>query len=63
MSDKDRQAFIRAMVGRLAERLKSAPEDIDGWRRLARAYQVLGETQKAADVNARIEILVKKLNK
>jgi len=54
MSVQDRQTFIRNMVARLAERLKSTPEDIDGWRRLARAYQVLGETQKAAAVKARI---------
>ena len=63
MSDQDRQAFIRSMVARLAERLKSTPEDIDGWRRLAGAYQVLGETQKAAAVKARIKILANKLNK
>jgi len=48
MSIEERETFIRSMVGRLAERLKSEPNDIMGWRRLARAYRVLGETKKAA---------------
>lgn len=38
---------ISAMVERLAERLKVEPKDADGWRRLVRAYAVLGETEKA----------------
>jgi len=63
MTDQDRQAFIRAMVDRLAERLKSTPDDIEGWRQLALAYQVLGETQKEAAVRARIKLLAGKLNK
>ncbi len=63
MSDQDRQAFFRTLVKRLAERLKSTPDDIDGWRRLARAYQMLGETQKAAAVKERVKLLAGKLNK
>jgi len=57
MTDEDRQAFIRSMVARLAERLKDAPGDIDGWKRLARAYEVLGETEKAAEAVKRIRQL------
>ncbi len=49
MSDAQRKDFIRSMVGRLAERLKSQPDDLDGWLRLGRAYVVLGEKNKARD--------------
>ncbi len=59
MSDKDRQAFIRSMVDRLAERLKSEPGDVAGWQRLANAYRVLGETEKAAEIEARLKGLSK----
>ncbi|MBT3989104.1 MAG: c-type cytochrome biogenesis protein CcmI [Rhodospirillaceae bacterium] len=59
MSGKDRQAFIRSMVERLAERLKSEPGDLAGWRRLAQAYRVLGEEEKAAEAEARIRELTK----
>jgi cytochrome c-type biogenesis protein CcmH len=37
------------MVAQLATRLVSAPDDLDGWLRLGRAYTVLGETDKAVD--------------
>lgn len=47
MSDADRQAMIRSMVERLATRLQGAPGDLEGWLRLARAYGVLGERDKA----------------
>ena len=59
MSEKERENFIRSMVDRLAERLKSEPNDLNGWRRLARAYRVLGEKQKAALVEKRIIELTK----
>lgn len=42
MTPEQRQAFVNDMVGRLAEKLKSSPDDLDGWVRLARAYQILG---------------------
>jgi cytochrome c-type biogenesis protein CcmH len=47
MSDEQRGEMIRGMVGRLAERLKSNGSDPDGWLRLARAYMVLGDRDKA----------------
>jgi cytochrome c-type biogenesis protein CcmH len=37
---------ISAMVQRLADRLKTNPDDPDGWVRLVRAYSVLGDTEK-----------------
>jgi cytochrome c-type biogenesis protein CcmH len=38
---------IAAMVAGLAERLKRAPNDPDGWQRLVKSYVVLGDTDKA----------------
>lgn len=55
MTPEERQEMIRAMVEGLAERLKDEPDDAAGWRRLARAYQVLGEIEKAADAIAAAE--------
>jgi len=59
MSDGDRTAFIRKMVNRLATRLKDNPEDIEGWKRLAKAYTVLGETDLAKAANEKIMALSK----
>jgi len=47
MTPEERQAFIRSMVDQLATRLEAEPADPDGWLRLARAYVVLGEADKA----------------
>lgn len=57
MTDAERTAMIRAMVERLAARLQEQPDDLEGWRRLARAWEVLGETDRAAEARARIEAL------
>lgn len=48
MSKEDRSAMIEGMVARLAERLKSSPQDVEGWKRLIRSYTVLGDAGKAA---------------
>lgn len=53
MSAEERQAMIRGMVDRLAARLEQNPNDKEGWARLARAYDVLGETDKAVAARAR----------
>lgn len=53
MSQAEREKFIRSMVARLAARLKEQPGDAAGWRRLARAYGVLGEAEKAAEAERR----------
>jgi cytochrome c-type biogenesis protein CcmH len=47
MSAQDRSAMVRGMVDRLEARLTEDPNDLDGWLRLARAFTVLGETDKA----------------
>ena len=49
MTPDERMAMIRAMVEGLAARLEEDPDDLEGWRRLARSYAVLGEPAKAAD--------------
>ncbi|MEE2745415.1 MAG: c-type cytochrome biogenesis protein CcmI [Pseudomonadota bacterium] len=59
MSDEERSNFILSMVNRLAEKLKDNPNDIQGWQRLARAYEVLGQAQKAKDAWARVKSLKK----
>ncbi len=38
---------ISAMVAGLAARLKTQPNDPEGWQRLVRAYSVLGDSDKA----------------
>lgn len=53
MSPKQRQAMIRGMVDRLAQRLAQNPADKEGWGRLAHAYDVLGEPEKARTARAR----------
>jgi cytochrome c-type biogenesis protein CcmH len=40
-------AMIHAMVDRLAARMNANPNDKAGWERLAHAYTVLGESDKA----------------
>ena len=55
MSPEERAAMIRSMVERLAARLEANPEDAEGWGRLAQAYQVLGEADKARQALARAE--------
>jgi cytochrome c-type biogenesis protein CcmH len=47
MSEGDRTAMIRGMVEGLAARLKDNGDDVPGWLRLARAYMVLGEPDRA----------------
>lgn len=49
MSTEDRNAMVRSMVDRLAERLQENPNDADGWLRLARAREVLGEMDAARE--------------
>lgn len=57
MSSEDRSAFIRSMVARLAEKLEENPNDPEGWQRLIRAYEVLGETDKAAEARQKLEAI------
>jgi cytochrome c-type biogenesis protein CcmH len=41
------EQMIRGMVERLAARLNQDGSDVDGWVRLVRSYQVLGESDRA----------------
>lgn len=43
MSPDERNELIRSMVGTLAARLEADGSDVEGWRRLAQAYEALGE--------------------
>ncbi len=47
MSPADQQKMIRSMVDGLAQKLKANPKDEQGWLRLMRARQVLGEAAEA----------------
>lgn len=57
MSEADRQTMIRGMVASLAARLEENPDDIEGWQRLARSYEVLGEAERAREAQARVAAL------
>jgi cytochrome c-type biogenesis protein CcmH len=45
---EQQDAMVRGMVDRLAARLKSNSGDVDGWIRLVRSYNVLGERDNAS---------------
>jgi cytochrome c-type biogenesis protein CcmH len=57
MTPEKRQEMIRGMVGKLAAELEQKPDDVAGWLRLARAYGVLGDNDKAAQAAARAAAL------
>lgn len=47
MSEGDRAAMVQGMIDRLATRLKTDGNDVQGWLRLVRAYVVSGQRDKA----------------
>lgn len=47
MSGDDRSVMIKSMVAGLAAKLKQNPDNLAGWQRLLRAYNVLGDTNAA----------------
>ncbi|HEY9163450.1 MAG TPA: c-type cytochrome biogenesis protein CcmI [Magnetovibrio sp.] len=57
MTAEDQQAMIRSMVERLAGKMKENPDDLAGWKRLAQAYQVLGDEAGLAEAEAQIKRL------
>lgn len=75
LSADQRSAMVQGMVDRLEQRLKASPKDLDGWLRLARAFQVLGDPAKVrgaldqarsafagdAEATARIDAAAKEL--
>lgn len=52
LPEAERKQVIEGMVGRLAARLEENPNDPAGWRRLAQAYRVLGQEEKAREAEA-----------
>jgi cytochrome c-type biogenesis protein CcmH len=52
MTEDEQNEMISGMVQRLRDRLVEEPNDTDGWMRLARAYNVLGQTENALDALA-----------
>lgn len=52
-------AQIAAMAARLAERLKQAPEDAEGWAMLARSLNTLGRYDEAARAYAHLSAIVR----
>jgi len=48
MTPEQRMQMIRGMVAGLEARLKEKPDDLAGWQRLGRSYQVLGDREKSA---------------
>lgn len=53
MSAEDRNAMVRGMVDRLSQRLSENGDDLEGWLRLMRAWNVLGEAGKAREATAK----------
>ena len=49
MTHEEQAEMIRGMVSRLAARLEDQPDDLEGWRMLARSYRVLQQPQQSAD--------------
>ncbi|MEJ2237402.1 MAG: c-type cytochrome biogenesis protein CcmI [Gemmatimonadales bacterium] len=54
----EHEVDINAMVTRLAEKLKTNPDDPEGWFMLGRSYMVLNRHQEAADAFGRLRALV-----
>jgi cytochrome c-type biogenesis protein CcmH len=55
MTPEEKAQMIQGMVATLAARLEANPDDAAGWRRLARAYEVLGQSDKAKDALGRAD--------
>jgi len=53
MTAEDRQQMIEGMVAGLAAKLEENPNDLQGWIRLARSYNVLQKPEQARDAMAR----------
>ena len=60
MTPEEKAQMIQGMVATLAARLEANPDDAAGWRRLARAYEVLGQSDKAKDALGRADAAERK---
>lgn len=49
LSEEDRAELIRSMIARLADKQQENPQNIEGWLRLGKAYQMIGEKDKALE--------------
>lgn len=49
LPEGDQTAMIKGMVAKLADRLKTNPNDADGWIKLIKSYQVLNDPASAKD--------------
>ena len=54
MTPEQQEQMIEGMVSGLAARLEENPENVEGWKQLARAYEVLGRTEDAADAHREV---------
>jgi cytochrome c-type biogenesis protein CcmH len=54
MTPGQRTEMVQGMVESLAARLKDQPDDVEGWRMLARSYRVLGDAEKAAEAAGQV---------
>jgi len=52
-NDVANSALVNQMIDRLAARLKTNPNDVTGWARLARAYKVQGKNKEAEQAYAK----------
>ena len=57
MPADDQNVMIHKMVDRLAAKMEANPNDLEGWSRLANAYRVLGETDKAQAAQRKADAL------
>jgi len=53
LPEGEQREMIEGMVAGLATRLETDPNDREGWLRLTRSYQVLGQQEKAMEAFAR----------
>lgn len=49
MDEAERSEMIRTMVASLDAKLRTAPDDVEGWKRLVRSYLVLDQEDDARD--------------
>ena len=54
MTPAQRSEMVQGMVSTLAARLAETPDDVQGWRQLARSYAVLGRRTDAIDALDRV---------